>query len=98
MQNEELTQAIITLLNQGIAITIKPQQCAFGYLYAEIVFTPPHSDQSTKEQIDAFTHRARITLPASTIIDLVYHPEQLHEAINHALSIYLPDSRPPTPT
>jgi hypothetical protein len=98
MDNQELTQAIITLLNQGITITIEPQLSPFGYLYAEIVFTPPLSDQSTKQQIDAFTHHGQITLPASTVINLVYHPEQLHEAINDALSLYLTDSKPPKPT
>jgi hypothetical protein len=98
MQNEELTQAILALLNQGIAITIEPQLSPFGYLYAEITFTPPPSDQTAKQQIDAFTHGKRITLPGSTVIDLVYHPEHLHKAIKDAIILYQIDSTPRTPT
>ncbi len=88
----DLAQELQALARLGCEVRITPQESPLGYLFAEVVVTPPRPDdpRSMPEEVEAFGSGVPVSLPYSSTLHLYYDWDKLPEILRAARLLYTP--------
>ncbi len=88
----DLAHELQALLRLGCEVCITPQESPLGYLFAEVIITPPPPDEpgSLRDEVDAFGSGAPTSLPYSSTFHVYYDMDKLPEILHAARLLYSP--------
>ncbi len=87
----DLAHELQALLRLGCEVCITPQESPLGYLYAEVLVTPPPDEPRTlQKETEAFVSGAPISLPYRSTLHIYYDLDKLPEILHAARLLYTP--------